>query len=160
MKHSTIVFLSLLITFIPCSRLISAKNILRKHYEKIVVEIYIDNPEYMFNKEKIFASSPPFIYKNRTLVPTEVIREIFYQDNGEYDGQAKSIKFWFKDLTIILYHDNPIALVNGKDVTLDAPAVIRCGRFQIPLRFIAETLGASVEWEPNAQKITIIYEPK
>jgi tyrosine-protein phosphatase YwqE len=159
-KKLTIIFLSLLIVFVPCSRLTSAKNILRKHYEKIVAELFIYNSEYMINEEKIFASSNPYIYKNRTLVPLDVIGEIFHPINGEYDGQADSIKYWFKDLAIILYRNNPIAVVNGNNITLDASAMIRAARFQIPIRFIAETLGASVEWEPNAQKITIIYEPK
>ena len=42
--------------------------------------------------------------------------------------------------------DNPVARVNGTNVTLDQSAAILNGRTVVPARFIAENLGAAVEW--------------
>ncbi|MBY6277944.1 MAG: hypothetical protein CWE10_17460 [Symbiobacterium thermophilum] len=48
--------------------------------------------------------------------------------------------------TIILTIDRPMALVDGREVPLDAPPVIRNDRTMVPVRFIAEQMGAKVYW--------------
>jgi hypothetical protein len=50
---------------------------------------------------------------------------------------------------------NKEATVNGKTVTLDVPPQIIKGRTLVPLRFIAEALGAKVDFEPKTQAITL-----
>jgi hypothetical protein len=145
---------------IPCQ---ASSLINRKTWEKLdstITELFIGNTEYNINGKKLRADYYPFIYKNRTLVSSQIIILAFLAENSVYDYPTHSITFEFKDNMITLYHDNPIALVNRKKIDLDVSAFVLQGRFQIPLRFIAETLGASVEWEPNAQKVTIIYDPK
>ena len=51
--------------------------------------------------------------------------------------------------------DSTRASVNDDFVTLDQPATIINGRTMVPARFIAENLGATVEWDAEAQKVTI-----
>ncbi|MBY6273866.1 MAG: hypothetical protein CW346_16960, partial [Bacillaceae bacterium] len=48
--------------------------------------------------------------------------------------------------TIVLTIDHPVAMVDGREVFLDAPPVIRNDRTMVPVRFIAEQLGAKVYW--------------
>jgi len=48
--------------------------------------------------------------------------------------------------TIILTIDHPVAIVDGQEVPLDAPPVIRSNRTMVPVRFIAEQMGAKVYW--------------
>jgi len=48
--------------------------------------------------------------------------------------------------TIVLTIDHPVALVDGREVPLDAPPVIRNDRTMVPVRFIAEQMGAKVYW--------------
>lgn len=40
------------------------------------------------------------------------------------------------------------ALVNGQEVALDSPAVMMHGRAMVPLRFLSESMGAVVDWNP------------
>lgn len=47
------------------------------------------------------------------------------------------------------------ATVNGKTVMLDVPPQVVKGRTLVPLRFIAEALGAKVDFEPKSQTITL-----
>ena len=47
------------------------------------------------------------------------------------------------------------AIVNGKSVILDVPAKVEKGRTLVPLRFIAEALGAKIDFEPKTQTITL-----
>jgi hypothetical protein len=53
--------------------------------------------------------------------------------------------------------NSKVALVNGKQVTLDVPAQIVKGSTVVPLRFVTEALGCEVGWESKAQIITITY---
>ena len=55
---------------------------------------------------------------------------------------------------VVLTVDKKAAKVNGKEVTLDAAPFVVSGRTLVPLRFIGEALGAKIEWDGNARKIT------
>ena len=50
-----------------------------------------------------------------------------------------------------------IAVYNQKteDVELDSPAFVENDRTYLPLRFVAEKLGADVQWDDATQTITI-----
>jgi len=48
--------------------------------------------------------------------------------------------------TITLTIDHPVAIVDGREVRLDAPPVIRNDRTMVPVRFVAEQMGAKVYW--------------
>ena len=37
------------------------------------------------------------------------------------------------------------------------PVIIPPGRTMLPLRFVAENLGSSVDWEPVGQEVIIVY---
>jgi len=50
-------------------------------------------------------------------------------------------------------HDK--ALVNGQSVVLDSPPKIVNNRTLVPVRFIAEALGFTVQWDPTTQKVTL-----
>jgi len=57
--------------------------------------------------------------------------------------------------TIRLTVGQAVGYVNGRPVRLDAPAQVIGGRVFVPLRFIAEALDASVNWN-GAQRAVII----
>jgi hypothetical protein len=48
-----------------------------------------------------------------------------------------------------------IVSVNGKATSIDAAPEIVASRTFVPIRFIAESFGATVEWLPETQGITI-----
>ena len=62
----------------------------------------------------------------------------------------------YSEVVIEIIIDNPVAKVNGFDVTLDQSATILNGRTVVPARFIAENLGATVSWVELNQMITIM----
>ena len=58
--------------------------------------------------------------------------------------------------TTAVPQQRPISVVvNGTTVVFDQPPVILNGRTMVPLRFIAENMGAYVDWSIGIQKITI-----
>jgi Fe-S cluster assembly scaffold protein SufB len=107
----------------------------------------------------------PVIKNSRTLVPIRAIVEAL---GGTItwipvnNGIAVTIKLG--SVVINLQTGKPTATVNGKIVYIDSdnhkvvPEIIN-NRTMLPIRFIAERLGAKVDWDPNTQTITITYKP-
>ena len=62
------------------------------------------------------------------------------------------VKQW--DIVELVVGENK-ALVNDKEIAIDAPAMIKNGRTFVPLRFIGEALGAKVFWENGTRTIAI-----
>lgn len=50
--------------------------------------------------------------------------------------------------------------VNGKGIASDVPPIIQKGRVLVPLRFVAEALGANVSWDQNTRTAVIDTEHK
>jgi len=42
---------------------------------------------------------------------------------------------------------NPTAIVSGQSVTMDVPAAIINSRTMLPVRFVSENIGRTVDWE-------------
>lgn len=54
------------------------------------------------------------------------------------------------------YAGNPIKIVvDGKELTPDVPAQIIDGRTMVPIRFVAEALGAEVSWDAATNSVII-----
>ncbi|MCD6107048.1 MAG: extracellular solute-binding protein [Caldisericaceae bacterium] len=54
-----------------------------------------------------------------------------------------------------IYIDKSTAYVNGKATTLDQPPVIMNNRTMVPIRFVTEAMGATVDWSNEERKVTI-----
>ncbi|MEA3313476.1 MAG: copper amine oxidase N-terminal domain-containing protein [Caldisericota bacterium] len=98
----------------------------------------------------------------RTVVPIRAIVEALH-GTIEWDGVERKVTIRFKDITIELWIDNPQAKVNGIGKWIDEsnhnvrPIIVN-DRTMLPLRFIAESLGCEVEWDPNTRIITITHQ--
>jgi hypothetical protein len=102
----------------------------------------------------------PFIQQDRTLVPFRFIGEELKAKVGYQVDNKKTVKYVTYELgntKIKLTIGSIKALVNGKEVNLEVPAQIIKGSTIVPLRFVTEGLGCSVQWEPITQNITILY---
>ncbi|MFZ5647344.1 MAG: copper amine oxidase N-terminal domain-containing protein [Bacillota bacterium] len=61
---------------------------------------------------------------------------------------------------ITLVIDSITAYIDGKVFFLDVPPTILDGRTMIPVRFLAESLGARVEWDNDSREISIYLNDK
>ena len=98
---------------------------------------------------------PPINVQGQTLVP---VRGIFNAFKADIDWiPCDKRVFVRKDNAVIwLQIGDAHAKVNDAIVPLAVPAQIYRGRTMVPLRFIAESLGAQVNWDAATQTITII----
>lgn len=63
-----------------------------------------------------------------------------------------------ENVPIVLTIGNQAAKVWGNEVINDVAPIIRNDRTMLPARFVAESLGASVEWYEDEQKVRITKE--
>ncbi len=121
--------------------------------------------------KKLEFDQSPINIDGNILVP---MRPIFEACDAEvtWVGGAKPTVYvrGKNSVTIEMYIGEKIAYVNGDQVTLSVAPMIYNNRTMVPVRFVAETLGATVEWIPpnvvittnmsSAQYILIPDEPK
>ncbi|MCF6094499.1 copper amine oxidase N-terminal domain-containing protein [Microaerobacter geothermalis] len=113
-----------------------------------------------------FPDAQPYINEdNRTMVPVRFIAEARHiEADVSWNPFTRTVTIEKpnsdgKTQTVIkLKVGENKALVNGQEVTFDTKAVIKDDRTMVPLRFVAETLGARVFWDPRV-KAVIIYTP-
>ena len=101
-----------------------------------------------------FPDMKPYINQdNRTMVPIRFIAE---ELGAAVDwNQADKRVTIEKDKKIQLVIGENKAAVDGKIVTFDTQAILQESRTMVPLRFISETLGVTVDWEAATRTVTI-----
>jgi len=118
--------------------------------------LQVDNKNAILNDKAIQLDAPPKIVKGRTLVPIRIIATAFNAEIG-WEPVFKLVIIKLENTVIYLQIGTGYASVNGKKVTLDVAPQIINGYTYVPLRFISESLNASVEWDGTTKTITIIY---
>lgn len=97
----------------------------------------------------------PVLQDGRTLVPLRAIFETLGA-TVDWENDTRTVTGTLGDKIIILQINNKIATVNGNIVVLDVPGQLINGRTFIPVRFIAESLDAKVDWNPNSKTVIIV----
>lgn len=97
---------------------------------------------------------PPVIENGRVLVPMRVI----FEELGatvQWNSTTKTVTATKENIAVRLTINNPNASINGKINRLDVPATIKNGRTLVPLRFVSEALGATVQWNNQTKTVLI-----
>jgi photosystem II stability/assembly factor-like uncharacterized protein len=141
---------------------ITTKSLTVYYTKTTILVLFIGSPKMTTSDEKVITlDSLPVIVENRTLVPIRAIIEELGGSVG-WDSLERKVTVALSDNTIELWIGKPQARVNDVVKWIDdtnhkvAPQIIN-GRTMIPLRFVAENIGAKVDWDPVPKKITITY---
>ncbi|MDQ3814856.1 MAG: copper amine oxidase N-terminal domain-containing protein, partial [Armatimonadota bacterium] len=110
--------------------------------------------QVQLNGQPLATSVPPVSMRGRTVVP---MRDIFEAlgANVQWNAVSQGIIATRSGTRVNLQINNRAAMVNGRRVTLDQPAVLWRGRTMVPLRFVSEALGANVDWNSAMQLVSI-----
>ncbi len=96
----------------------------------------------------------PYIESDRTLVPIRALAEnMGFTVNWDDATRTVTVKGGDTEITLVI--DSDKATVNGEEKVLDVPARITSDRTFIPLRFVSENMGATVEWNDADRSISI-----
>ncbi|MDP4092143.1 MAG: stalk domain-containing protein [Bacillota bacterium] len=104
-------------------------------------------------------SSAPVNVGGRVLVP---LRDIFNALGAsvDWDGSTRTVTAVKSGTNIVLQIGSKSAKVDGISTELDVTAQIINQKTYVPVRFIAESLGAVVSWNSNNNTVAIISPDK
>ncbi|MCK5847918.1 MAG: PQQ-binding-like beta-propeller repeat protein [Caldisericia bacterium] len=132
------------------------------------ITFHIGSRTVEVNKVKETIEAAPYLFQKRSYVPVRKLVEslpvLNYLKNAEmeWNPEERKVTIIVNNQTTELWVDNPIAKINNIETPIDpdnlniAPQ-IRKGRTFLPLRFVSETLGYTVEWVASTQTIHIKY---
>ncbi|MDR0468559.1 MAG: DUF4163 domain-containing protein [Peptococcaceae bacterium] len=100
------------------------------------------------NMVKVETDTKPFIIDGVTYVPFRAIAEAL-DCQADYEGTTRTVTIEGGGITVEVVIDSVDAIVNGKPVKMNAPAIITNSRTMVPVRFIAETFNSEVVWNPG-----------
>jgi hypothetical protein len=125
-----------------------------------LIVLQIGNTKASVNKEEVTLEAAPYIKNGRTMVPIRFIAEGLGAEVG-WDNATKSITITKETITISLQIGKMEAYLEeegvlGKEkIVLEAAPEIVSGRTFVPLRFVSEAFGASLDWNGETREITI-----
>ncbi len=97
---------------------------------------------------------PPTIVNDRTLVPLRAIFEAMGA-TVVWEPTTRTVTAKRGDINLSLVVDTNIIVKNGTKIEIDVPAKIIGDRTMVPARAIAESLGASVNWNSYTRTVEI-----
>lgn len=107
-----------------------------------------------------FTDVVPFVARStgQTLVP---LRDMATMLGGtvDWDAMTGTARIRLGGRTIAVSPGQADALVDGRPVVLTQPAVLWQGRTLVPLRFVSQAFGASVDWDGEARHVMIRTAP-
>ncbi len=124
--------------------------------KELVVQLNIGSDTMLVDgEEKDIKPAPaPTIISGSTMVPVRAVSEAFGAD-VEWKAETKSVFITLGDTIIILTINSNTAVVGDSVETVEPPPQIISGSTMLPFRFIAEALGAEVEWDGETKTITM-----
>ncbi|WP_405158655.1 CotH kinase family protein [Paenibacillus sp. FSL H8-0283] len=101
-----------------------------------------------------FPDQDPLQQSGRVMVPVNAILEALGAE-VTWDKTAKTVTAVLNDQTLVLKIGSSTATVNEETLEIDAPAIIQNSRTLVPVRFISEGLGLTVDWDQTAEQVSL-----
>ncbi|NLY43226.1 MAG: copper amine oxidase N-terminal domain-containing protein [Clostridiaceae bacterium] len=131
------------------------------------IQSYVDSPpsegtmpsqpdtiKVTVNGMPIEFDQPPILENGRTLVP---LRAIFTALGASVDwnGNNMTITSTKGSNTIVMQVGKTVMTKNGKEIILDVPPKLLNGRTLVPVRAVAESFDANVQWDGTTRTVII-----
>ena len=100
---------------------------------------------------------PPITVNSRVMVPMRKIFEALDAD-VDWNDDTQTVTAIKDDLVVELEINNAVMLINGNEIILDVPPLLTNGRTLVPVRAVAESFNAKVDWDELTQSVLIIVE--
>lgn len=111
------------------------------------IQVTIDGAPLIFDV-------PPQIVDDRTLVPMRAIFEALGAE-VEWDSSTRTVTSEKDDTVVKMTIGSADMLVGTKTVKLDVPPQIIDDRTLVPVRAVAESFGADVDWNSSTRTVVI-----
>ncbi len=124
---------------------------------RIPISEFISDVKIILNDEYLSFEYAPVVEQDRILVP---LRFLFEKMDAEvtWMSETKQVKVTKNDNSVLFTIDDERTFVNGIERKMDVSARLINDKTYIPLRFLAEGLGYSVEWDEESGTAKIMSE--
>lgn len=119
-----------------------------------MLTLTIGNTNATINGTPYKLDAAPFLRPGRTLVPVRFISEALGAEVGWVEA-TKQVIIRDQGKEIVLTIGSTTVYVNRHRISIDVAPEITNGRTFVPLRFISETLGATVDYDDLIKTVTI-----
>lgn len=113
------------------------------------VVMTIGSKEMVANNVPVTTDVAPFIQDNRTYVPFRALTEAFGAE-VEYNAENNTVTTKLNGKTVVLTVGSTVLTVNDNTVTMDVAPFIVDDRVVVPVRFVGEAFGFTVEATQDA----------
>lgn len=121
---------------------------------------YVEGISIMVNGNYLYSDVAATIVDDRTLLPMRAIFEALEAEVNWDEAAATATAVANEgEIEVKITENSKTAYVNGEAVELDVPAMILNDRFVVPVRFVSESLGATVDWNEAAMRVKIVKKP-
>ena len=121
---------------------------------RIPIEQLTNYIKIKYNGKYLSFATPPTMEDDRTLVPMRFLFEQMRAD-VDWEGETQTATVEKGNDKIAFSINNTAAKVNNTIKTMDVPARLINSKTMIPLRFLSEELGYTVEWDQDTKTVTI-----
>lgn len=104
------------------------------------------------------AEIPPFIEDGVTYLAVRSVGDMLNADEVVWNEEEQSVVLSHNGSELKLMIGDELAYIDGEVLYTGAAPVIRGDRAFLPVRFIAETLGAKVGWESGTKTVLISFD--
>lgn len=127
-----------------------------------VISFTLGQRNYQVNGQTQLMETAPISVEGRTMLPVKYLTDPL-KAGLAWSAQEQKVTITFKGKVIELFIGKNTALIDGKQVLIDEknPAVVPIisseGRTLMPIGFISQSLGCSVEWNALTQTASLSY---
>lgn len=119
------------------------------------VNLVVGQSTAQINGKNTAMPAPAQVIEGRTLVPLRFISEAFGCE-VEWESSTKTAMVFLENESIEIPIGEHEVWVNGWAETIEVPAQLINGNTYVPLRFISESLGAEVQYDAGAKRISVV----
>ena len=120
-----------------------------------VIELTIGDNNLVIDGDKILESDvAPCIVDGITMVPLRFVFEALGA-SVQWDAETKTVYALKEDSAVVLQIGQSVMFVSGRGVDTDAPSLIIDDRTMIPFRSVASAYSYEVQYDEQANKVTI-----
>lgn len=129
---------------------------------KKVIRLNLGKTTFNVDGQTLNMDTAPVVREGRTMLPIKYVADALGAALT-WDGTTQKVTIEKGDTTIELWIGRNTARVNGADQMIDPdnpnvrPFLAPPGRTMLPLRFISENLGCTVEWNEQLKEAKLTY---
>ncbi|UVI29043.1 stage II sporulation protein P [Paenibacillus spongiae] len=106
------------------------------------------------NGQELTSPLPPRVIKETTMVPIRIISEGLGAP-VTWDKAKQTVTITHLNTVLVLDMLKSEAYVNDQAEKLDQPPIVEKGTTLLPIRFVSERLGVTVEWDASANSVRL-----